>query len=98
MQVSSKERDVKKKRHSQEQIVRILREAETAGMPIADFIKKHGVTETTFFRWKKKYGGMDISEAKRLKELEVENARLKKLLAEKLLENEILKEVNAKKW
>lgn len=89
---------MKRKRYSEEQIVRILRDAEASGMAIKDFVKSQGVSEQTFYRWKKKYGGMDVSEARRLKELESENARLKKLVAEQQLSIEVLKEVNAKKW
>ncbi len=89
---------MKKKRHSEEQIIRILREAEATDAPILDVVKKHGISEQTFYRWKKKYGGMDVADAKRLKELEVENGRLKKALAEAVLANEVLKEVAGKKW
>ncbi len=89
---------MKRKRYSEEQIVRILRDAEASGMAIKDFVKSQGVSEQTFYRWKKKYGGMDVSEARRLKELEAENARLKKLVAEQQLSIDVLKEVNAKKW
>ena len=88
----------KQKRHSQEQIIRILREAEATTMPIVEFVKAKGVSEQTFYRWKKKYGGMDVADAKRLKELEKENARLKKALAEAVLAGEVLKEINGKKW
>lgn len=88
----------RRKRHTEEQIVRILREAEVSGIPIAQFAKKHGITETTFHRWKNRYGGLEVSDAKRLKELETENHRLKKLLAERDLDIEILKEANRKKW
>lgn len=88
----------KRKRHTEEQIVRLLREAEVSGIPVVDFTKKHGISEATFFRWKKKFGGMDVDDAKRLKELEVENARLKRLVADRSLEIEILKEANRKKW
>lgn len=89
---------MKKKRYSEEQIIRILREAEASESTALEVIKKHGITEPTFYRWRKKYGGMDVSEAKRLKALEQENTRLKKLLAERDLEIEVMKEINAKKW
>lgn len=89
---------MKRKRFTEEQIVRILRDAERTQMTIQDFVKTQGVSEQTFYRWKKKYGGMDVSEARRLKELEVENMRLKKLVAEQQLSIEVLKEVNSKKW
>ena len=86
-----------KKRFSEEQIVKILQEAEMADTH-REVIRKHNITEQTFYRWKKKYGGMSVAEVKRLKMLEVENAKLKKLLAEQMLVNEALKEVVEKKW
>ncbi|MEJ2133006.1 MAG: transposase [Gammaproteobacteria bacterium] len=86
-----------KKRHSEEQIVRILKESE-AGMAVRDVCRKHNVSEQTFYRWKKRYGGMDVSEVKRLKELEAENAELKKVVAELTLDNRMLRDINAKKW
>ena len=85
-----------KKRFSEEQIVKILQEAEIADTQ-REVIRKHNITEQTFYRWKKKYGGMSVAEVKRLKSLEVENAKLKKLLAEQMLVNEALKEVVEKK-
>lgn len=86
-----------KKRFTEEQIVAILKEAERAGTD-QEVIRKHNISDTTFYRWKKLYGGMGISEVKRLKELEAENAKLKKLLAEQLLVNDALKDVVEKKW
>ena len=86
------------KRYSEEQIIRILREAEVFEGTIEAFCKTVGISEQTFYRWRKRFGDMDVSDAKRLKELEVENARLKKLLAERDLEVEIMKEINSKKW
>lgn len=83
-------------RFTDEQRVKILREADKS--PIRDVIKKHGISEQTFYLWRRKFGGMDIGEAKKLRALETENSRLKKLLAESQLENSILKEVAAKKW
>ncbi len=86
-----------KKRYGEEQIVRILKEAE-AGMAVRDVCRKHNVSEQTFYRWKKRYGGMEVSEVKRLKELEQENTELKKIVAELTLDNRMLRDVNAKKW
>lgn len=86
-----------KKRHSEEQIIRILKEAE-AGMPVADLLRQHNISQGTFYRWKSKFGGMDVNEAKRLKALEEENGRLKRLVAEQALDIQILKDVNSKKW
>jgi putative transposase len=86
-----------KKRFSEEQIIGFLREAE-AGLPIAELCRRHGFSEASYYLWRSKFGGMNVSDAKRLKELETENARLKKLLAESLLENEVTKEALRKKW
>jgi len=86
-----------KKRYSEEQIIKFLREAD-AGMPIKDLCRRHGFSEASYYLWRSKYGGMDVSDAKRLKELETENRRLKKLLAEALLEQEVTREVLQKKW
>ena len=86
-----------KKRFTGEQIIGFLSEAE-AGMPVAELCRKHAYSEASYYLWRSKFGGMNVSEAKRLKELETENARLKKLLAEPMLENEIAKEALRKKW
>lgn len=88
---------MKRKRHTEEQIIKILKEAET-GVPTADIVRQHGISEQTFYRWKSRYGGMEISEAKRLKELEEENRRLKRLVADQALDIQMLKDVNSKKW
>ena len=86
------------KQHTAEEIVTILREADTGQDSVADFCRRKGIAEATLYRWRQKYGNLQVDEAKRLKALEVENAKLKKMLAEALLANEGLKEVLAKKW
>ena len=86
-----------KKRHSEEQIIRILREAETNQIPIREVCRQHNITEQTLYRWRNKYGGMDVSEARRLKDLESENAQLKRLVAEQMLVIDGLKEFSRKK-
>ena len=86
-----------KKRFSEEQIIGFLREAE-AGLPVAELCRRHGFSDASFYLWRNKHGGMNVSDAKKLKELEVENARLKRLLTQSLLENEITKEALRKKW
>jgi putative transposase len=88
---------MKRSRFSEEQIIGILREHE-AGTATADVCRKHGISSGTFYKWKAKYGGLDVSDAKRLKALEDENAKLKKLLAETMLDNAILKDINSRKW
>jgi putative transposase len=84
-------------RFNEEQIIAILREQE-AGSATADVCRKHGISSATFYKWKAKYGGLEVSEARRLKALEDENRRLKKLLAEAMLDNAMLKDIAAKKW
>ena len=86
-----------KKRYSEEQIIGFLREAD-AGLPVKELCRRHGFSEASYYLWRSKYGGMGVSEAKRLKALEAENARLKKLLAEAMLEQEATREVLRKKW
>jgi len=88
---------MKKQRFTEEQIIAVLKEQEV-GAKVADLCRKHGISEATFYNWKGKYGGMEVSEAKRLKALEDENARLKKLLAEQMLDAAALRELLAKKW
>ena len=88
---------MKGKRYSEEQIIKILREAES-GMSAVDVCRKHGVSEWSFYRWRRKYGGMDISEAKRLKALEEENHRLKRIVARQALDIDLLSEINSKNW
>lgn len=86
-----------KKRFSEAQIVGVLREAE-AGVAVKDLCRKHGFSEASYYLWRSKFGGMSVSDAKRLKDLEAENGRLKKLLAESLLENEVTREALRRKW
>lgn len=88
---------MKRSRFNEEQIIAILKEHE-AGLGTADLCRKHGISSATFYKWKAKYGGLEVSDARRLKGLEDENTRLKKLLAEAMLDNAILKDVAAKKW
>jgi putative transposase len=88
---------MKRKRFTEEQIIGILREHE-AGGKAGDLARKHGISEATLYNWKAKFGGMDVSDARRLKALEEENSKLKKLLADTMLDNTALKELLAKKW
>ena len=86
-----------RKRFTEEQIIGVLREAE-AGAKVAELLRKHGISEATFYNWRAKYGGMTVSEAKHLKELELENARLKRLLADAELDKAALKDLLGRKW
>ena len=88
---------MKRKRFTEEQIIGILKQAEAGGSN-QEICRKNGITEQTFYRWRSKYGGMQVSDAKRLKELETENRKLKQLLAEAHLDNAVLKEVLSKNW
>ena len=86
-----------KKRFTEEQIIGFLREAD-AGLPVKDLCRRHGFSEASYYLWRGKFGGLSVSEARRLKALEAENAKLKKLLAEAMLEREVTREVLRKKW
>jgi len=88
---------MKRTRFTEEQIIGVLKEHEL-GAKTADLCRKHGISEATFYHWKSKFGGMDVSEAKRLKALENENAKLKRLLADAMLDNAALKDLLQKKW
>lgn len=88
---------MKQKRHGTEEIIRILRAADS-GRTAEDVCREHNITAATFYRWKKKYGGMELKDAKRYRELERENAELKKIVADQLLNIRVLEAVNAKKW
>ena len=88
---------MKRSRFTEEQIIGILRASE-AGAKTSDLCRRHGISTATFYNWKAKYGGMDVSDAKRLRGLEDENAKLKKLLAETMLDVAVLKDLNSKKW
>ena len=91
------DQNMKRSRFSEEKIIAILKEHE-AGLPVADLCRKHGVSDASIYKWKARYGGMDVSEARRLKTLEEENARLKRLLADAMLDNVALKDLLGKKW
>ncbi len=85
------------KRKTEEQIIAVLKESE-AGMKTSDLCRKHGISETTFYKWKDKFGGMTVSEARRLRSLEQENGRLKQVVADLTLDVRALKEINSKNW
>lgn len=87
---------MKKTRFSEEQMVKILREADQA--PVSEIAKKHGVSDVTIYAWRKRFGQLEAVDVKRLRQIETENARLKKLLAERDLEIEVMKEIAVKKW
>lgn len=86
-----------KKRFTEEQIIKVLKEQES-GQPTAEVCRRHGISPGTFYKWKAKFGGMEVSDARKLKALEAENARLKRLVADLSLDNAILKDVTSKKW
>ena len=88
---------MKRLRFTEEQVIAVLREQE-AGMKTADVCRKHGISDATFYKWKAKYGGLEVSEAKRLRALEDENGRLKRMLADAMLDNAALKDLLGKKW
>ena len=88
---------MKKSRFSEEQIIGILKQAEN-GRPVAELVRENGITETTFYRWRRKFGGMEVSDARRLKELEEENRKLKRMVADQALDIVALKDVVTKKW
>lgn len=88
---------MRKSRYSEEKIIRVLQQVES-GQKVKDVIREHGISEQTYYRWKSKYGGMEVSDAKRLRELEAENLKLKRLLAEAELDKAALKELVEGKW
>lgn len=88
---------MKRSRFSEEQVIAILKLQES-GVPTSDVCREHGISSATFYKWKAKFGGMDVSDARKLKALEEENAKLKKLLAEQMLDNAMLKDVASRKW
>ena len=88
---------MKQKQHSTDEIIRILRQSD-ADETVESICREHNISKATFHRWKRKYGDMDLADVRRLKELEKENAELKKMLAEAMLKNRVLEEVNSKKW
>jgi putative transposase len=89
---------VKAKEFSESKIIKILEEADNGNETVPELARRHGISQWTFYRWRRKYGGMSVSQAARLKELERENARLKKLVVDRDLELEVMKEIAAKKW
>ena len=88
---------MRKSKFSETQIVEILKAAES-GMPVAELLRKHGISKATFFKWRSRYGGASVSDVKRLRELEAENAKLKRMYADLALENAAIKDVLGRKW
>jgi putative transposase len=88
---------MKRKRFTEEQIIKALKEVD-GGAEVRDVCRRLGVTEQSFYRWRRKYGGLEVNEARRLRELETENGRLKRMVADLMLDNQILRDVNSKKW
>jgi putative transposase len=88
---------MKRKRYREEQIIGILKEGES-GVAVADVLRKHGICQGTYYRWKSKFGGLEVSDARRLRALEQENRRLKSMVADLMLDNKVLKDINSKKW
>jgi len=88
---------MKRTRYSEEQIIGIVKEGES-GVAVADVLRKHGICQGTYYRWKSKFGGLELSDARRLRALEQENRRLKSMVADLMLDNKVLKDINSKKW
>jgi putative transposase len=88
---------MKRKQFTEEQIIAVLKEAKS-GLKVADLVRKHGIAKGTYYRWKAKYGGMDVSDAKRLKQMDEENRRLKRIVADQALDIQMLKDVASKNW
>ena len=88
---------MKRKQFTEEQIIAVLKEAKS-GLKVADLVRKHGIAEGTYYRWKAKHGGMDVSDAKRLKQMDEENRRLKRIVADQALDIQMLKDVASKNW
>jgi putative transposase len=95
--LAEEDSQMKGKRYTEEQIIRILKHLEE-GKPMADICREHGVSEQSVYRWRSKFGGMEVADVQRLKQLEDENRRLKKLVADQALDIQLLKDINAKKW
>lgn len=88
---------MKKSRFTEEQIIKVLKQAEN-GTPTKELCRQHGISNASFYKWKAKFGGMELNDAKKLRAFEIENSRLKRMIADLMLDNQILKDVNSKKW